>query len=324
MKKLIIAVVATAAALLATVAALLGAAQASRTGATPASSARASSTGATPASSARAARASSTGATPASSARAARASSTGATPASSPGAARASRTCTVTIVNGPASNCGPYSYSPQITASHGYTTYVGIDGWACGPASRSHPSGTNCGPTRLTATDPGHWHLTTTEPKGNTGVLMYPSVSQLYDNPRIKSMTLIRSGFTEAMPHTPGTVAWAAYDMFLNGTGHANEVMIHTEVVNGCPKCSDFVGHATFAKRGWTLRNYGGGEWVWTPDKYMATGTVHILAMLKWMIGHGHLRPTATLGIVGFGWEICSTGGVPENFSVSNFWLHTK
>jgi hypothetical protein len=244
-------------------------------------------------------------------------------PASAPPAsAPAGASCITDWASGPRSNCGPYSF-PPVTASNGYTTYVGIDGWACGTVTAGDHSGPDCGPTRLAAANPGHWTVTTTQPAGHTGVLMYPSASQLYSDPVIARMSEIRSSYAESMPHTPGTIAWAAYDMFLNHTGPAGEVMIHTEVVHGCPACSAFVGRARFAGMGWTLRRYG-EEWIWTPDKYRTSGTVDILAMLKWMIARRHLARTATLGSVGYGWEVCSTGGVAERFTVSQFMLRTR
>jgi hypothetical protein len=240
-------------------------------------------------------------------------------------AAQASTNCTVTVVNGSGSNCGPYAY-PQITASNGFTTYVGIDGWACGPASRSHPSGTSCGPTRLTASNPGHWDVTTKQPKGNTAVLMYPSAYQLYNNPSVLRMKLIRSRFTESMPHNSQTVGWAAYDIFLNKSGPSNEVMIQLDYVNRCASCSKLLAHATFGGQRFTLYEFGGpgGELIWGLDHTERTGTVYIRAMLGWLERHRYISRSSTLGIVGFGWEICSTGGVPEDFSVSKFWLHTR
>lgn len=241
-------------------------------------------------------------------------------------AAQASTTCTVTVVNGPNSNCGPYSYSPQITASNGYTTYVGIDGWACGPASPSHPSGNSCGPTRLTATSPGSWNLTTTEPKGNTAVLMYPSASQLYNNPALSAMKEVSSGFTESMPHDSGTIAHAAYDIWLNHSGPSNEVMIDLDNVNWGTGGSKFLGRAWFGNQMFTAWEYGGpgGELIWRIGTSERTGTVHILLMLRWLQKHGYISRASTLGIVGFGWEICTTGGVAKRFSVSKFTLHTS
>src|SRR5215472_4776847 len=242
------------------------------------------------------------------------------------GAAQASTVCTITVGNGSGSNCGPYGYRPEITACNGYTTYVGIDGWACGPASTSHPSGTDCGPTRLTATSPGHWSLTTTEPKGNTAVLMYPSAYQLYSNPSLSRMKLVRSGFTESMPHDSGTIAHAAYDIWLNKSGPSNEVMIDLDNVNWSAAGSKFLGRAWFGHQRFTAYEYGGpgGELIWRLDPSERTGTVHILLMLRWLQKHGYISQASTLGIVGFGWEICTTGGAAKQFSVSKFWLHTK
>jgi hypothetical protein len=54
------------------------------------------------------------------------------------------------------------------------------------------------------------------------------------------------------------------------------------------------------------------------------SGTVDILAMLNWLVSHGYLPTDSTLGLVGYGWEICSTGGQNETFQVSNFSLTAK
>ena len=50
------------------------------------------------------------------------------------------------------------------------------------------------------------------------------------------------------------------------------------------------------------------------------SGTVDILAVLKWVQSHGYAS-NITIGQIDAGWEICSTGGSPETFTVSRYSL---
>lgn len=244
--------------------------------------------------------------------------------------ARTSSTCTI---SGDSSNnwepeCGPYNYAP-ITPNWD-DTVVGLNGWNCG-----NPPG--CGPLSATVTDPGHWTLSADEPAGNTAVMMYPSTYQNFWNASgggeqnfpISTTTTFRSTFSETMPTTPGTIAWANYDMFIDnsGTSH-NEMMVQTQNVGGCITCSSVAGRATFFGQKWVLRVYG-GEMIWdiadaSGGDNESSGTVHLLSMLRWLQSHGFVGPNSTFNAIGFGWEVCSTGGVPENFSVNNFSLTLK
>src|SRR5215472_7259993 len=71
-------------------------------------------------------------------------------------------------------SCGPYTYA-QITNSNGYNTYVGNQLWGCGTPG-------SCGPETLTAYNPGLWSTTSTQAAGNTAVLTYPDVQQLFND----------------------------------------------------------------------------------------------------------------------------------------------
>ena len=51
------------------------------------------------------------------------------------------------------------------------------------------------------------------------------------------------------------------------------------------------------------------------------SGTVDLLSLLKWMQANGFASPSATLAEVDAVWEICSTGGSPETFTVSSYSL---
>jgi len=218
--------------------------------------------------------------------------------------------------------CGPYSY-PADTASSGYNTYVGQN--VFNPISGWHQT--------LHATDPGHWQVTANMPAGNTAVVSYPSTGQGGSGDgtaqRISSYTKITSTFAESMHPNPGTDAEAAYDIW---TATGVEVMIQHDFSALRPRCSAAAGDPVLATVGfaepgtgtvqdWQFCQYGKERiWVFAGGSEQS-GSVDILAMLTWLMNHGYLPPDSALGLVGYGFEICSTGGKGENFSVSHFSL---
>jgi hypothetical protein len=238
--------------------------------------------------------------------------------------AAASNPCVVTAKSGPNSNCGPYDTS-KITLSNGYNTYVANNGWACGP------DGSDCGPQKLTAYNPSQWSVRSNQAAGNTAVLTYPDVMQLVQrkdgNARaLRTFSSIRSYFAERMPHNSGTDAEAGYDLWLANTRGSNEVMIWVDNVNRGTGGARRLTHHTFVGVRYALLQYGGpgGELIWSRHRNAHKGTVHILAMLRWLVHHRYESTTTALGQVDFGWEICSTGGNAESFKVSGYTLKTK
>jgi hypothetical protein len=82
-----------------------------------------------------------------------------------------------------------------------------------------------------------------------------------------------------------------------------------------------FAEPGTGTSQPWDFCEYG-KERIWQlHGANEQSGSVDILAMLTWERNHGYLPANATLGLVGFGFEICSTGGVPEDFQVTDFSL---
>jgi hypothetical protein len=134
------------------------------------------------------------------------------------------------------------------------------------------------------------------------------------------------------MPHNSGTIAQAASDTWLSNDGsYPNEIMVWVDNVNrdsggadqkcglsGQPACPSFNGQA------WTLYEYGTGELIWSlgaPGTFaqQSSGTVDLLALLHWLQGNGFAASGAVMGLIQFGWELCSTGGVPKTFAVNRF-----
>jgi hypothetical protein len=241
-----------------------------------------------------------------------------------PGPASASGPCVVTALNGSNSNCGPYS-SSKITLSNGYNTYVANNGWACGP------DGKGCGSQRLTAHSPSKWSVVSKQAAHNTAVLTYPDVMQLVTLTSgaarpLKSFSDIRSSYAESMPHNARTIAQAAYDVWLDHTTGSNEVMIWVDNVNRGTGGARVLTHHTFFHVRYALLQYGGrrGELIWSRSRNAGHGTVHILTMLKWLVSHRYESASTSVGQIDFGWEICSTGGAPETFTVKDYSLTTK
>jgi hypothetical protein len=86
----------------------------------------------------------------------------------------------------------------------------------------------------------------------------------------------------------------------------------------------------TIAGQEWTPHRYpNSSEFIWMLDgsggagtcAQQASGTIDLLALLKWMQANGYAAPGATISLVDGVWEICSTGGQPETFTVSKYSL---
>ncbi len=224
--------------------------------------------------------------------------------------------------------CGPYGY-PGITNSNGYNTYVTDDCWA-------NPQ---C-PYTLQANDPGHWQVVAREDAGNTGVRSYPDAQQLMTNwtgagwgpcgsctdTPISGLSQLTSSYTEVTPRG-GTIAQFAWDIWTNNnTGHPGEIMVWVDNSGRGAGGATQVGTATIAGQAWTIYEYGSGELIWSlgaPGTFdqQGSGTVDLLAILQESIRQGFTSPQAMIGQVNAGWEICSTGGIDETFSVSRYTL---
>lgn len=230
----------------------------------------------------------------------------------------ASRPCVTSDLHG---NCGPYS-AWGITLSDGYNTYVGNNGWACGSPG-------SCGPQTLTAHSPGSWSVASRQKAGNTAVLTYPNVQQVFTNvknvdPRISSFKYIRSWFAESMPAVRGLDAEAGYDIWLSGTSGADEIMIWVDNVGRGTGGARQIGKATIRGQVFRVLEYGHGEIIFSLNHNEHSGEVHIQATLRWLQNHGHVSSRARIGQIDFGWEICSTGGQLRTFTVSHYTLRTR
>ncbi len=230
--------------------------------------------------------------------------------------------CTITAQQG---GCGPYQY-PRIEGVGSQPT-VGNNIWNPIPGARQ----------ALYANSPGAWYVTSNIPAGNTAVVSYPSLSADFHvqnssgswvTQPLTNFASMVSSFSENMNVTSSTNAWAAYDIWM---GNGAEVMIqHDFSPHANPECPH-VATATFGGsygvpvQAWGLCHFG-TELIWQlpANASEQSGSVDILAMLTWLEKHGYIPRNDTLGALGYGWEICSTGGVNENFQVSKFSITTR
>ena len=166
-----------------------------------------------------------------------------------------------------AGSCGPYKYA-QITGSSGFNTYVKQDVW--NPVSGASQA--------LTATDPGNWSVQANMPAGNTAVVSYPDVQQLYSNTALSSLSSLTSSFSEAMNPNPATKAEAAYDIWLNNW--ANEVMIWVDNQRQSFGSDTNLGSVTIAGQQFTVYHNGGpgAQLIVSLNGNEKSGTVDILA----------------------------------------------
>lgn len=262
-----------------------------------------------------------------------------------PASASASTSTSCTQSNYGAS-CGPYA-DPSITFSNGFDTYVEDNCWG-------EPKCTYT----INSRNPGDWSVTDPgdEPAGSTAVATYPDVQQLTDNfnpsthtwgtgsdsTPLSGVNALRSYFTESMPHNSGTIAEFGYDIWTN---YPSDVMIWTDNVNRGTGGATKIGAMSAFGQNFTVYVYGtvasGSEIIFSLDgnngqstsgfAQESSGTVHILALLSWlqryMSAHGYSSYASDLGQVGqidAGWEICSSGGTSETFSMSSYALRAR
>jgi hypothetical protein len=264
-------------------------------------------------------------------------------PASASASTSTSTSCTQSNYG---ASCGPYA-DHSITFSNGFDTYVEDNCWG-------EPKCTY----RLNSRGPGDWSVTDpgNEAAGSTAVATYPDVQQLTNNfnptthtwgsgthtTPLSAVKTLNSSFKESMPHNSGTIAEFGYDIW---TGYPSDVMIWTDNVNRGTGGSTKIGTMSYAGQHFTVYVYGtvasGSEIIFSLDgnngkatsgfAHETSGTAHILAVLTWlqkyMRAHGHSTYATELGQVGqidAGWEICSSGGASETFSMSSYALRAE
>jgi hypothetical protein len=244
------------------------------------------------------------------------------------------------VTSAPSGTCpsGARDYlDPRITMSNGFNSYTANNCWA-------DPS---CGQV-LTSRGMGSWGVRAVQPAGNGSVRTGPEAQQQADNwcaarrtwdnrlpdgcpgpdgnTPLAALRSLSSSYAEAMPHARGTIAEAAYDLWTN---YSSDIMVWLDTSHRCNPGAfggTFLGTARISGMRFAVHRYGGPGaeiiFVLVNSRGICAersrGTVDLLGVLRWVQDRG-LASGVTLSIIDFTFEICSTGGVPENFSVSRY-----
>jgi hypothetical protein len=189
------------------------------------------------------------------------------------------------------------------------------------------------GPQRICADSYHHWASVSTQAKGNTAVETYPNSQHNFgtaagaksDIP-FSRFWMINSQFDITMPKGAGISAEAAYDVWLGkGWNTTYEIMIWVNTVNRSMAGSKYLGSAKIYGQAFGVYEYPGSppEFVFRLDHNELRGWAHIQASVQWLVTRHLVNPAAGLTAVPFGFEICSTDGVPKTFTVNNLTLNT-
>ena len=172
------------------------------------------------------------------------------------------------------------------------------------------------GPQTICGNSGADWQVTSTQSGADPGsVKTYPSVQKNYPNEAVGQFTKMTSSYAESMPS--GGDFEAAYDIWLNGL--SKEVMFwvdnHGQTPAGTKQATVTLGGLTwdlYATRGY---------WAFVLDHNAPSGTVDLLAGLRYLQSTGALSASDQLWQVNFGWEICSTLNQPEVFRMTSYSL---
>jgi hypothetical protein len=229
--------------------------------------------------------------------------------------AGASTTCTTSAQNGA---CGPYVLGDA--SANNANALVIQDVW--NPSADWKQT--------LSVSSAHAWTATANMATGNTAVVSYPDTQQTMTtaadtSPEASTYASLSSDFTVNMPSTAGTDAEAAYDIWLGDAANGNyhwELMIWEDNHGQTPGGS-YLGETTI--EGTQYKIYSGAD---NPadDRYLAlvrvgnavTGEAHLVNTLAYLTSAGYYPKDIGYSQIDFGFEICSTGGVSENFQVTS------
>lgn len=162
-------------------------------------------------------------------------------------------------------------------------------------------------------------------PTRNCAVEAYDSAQYNYENkPGTKTIADIkhmRSYFRETMPTgnlaTNGFDAEAAYDIWLNNYGL--EVMIWVDNQGQTP-AGQGLGTVKIDGQQFVVFN-GGSTYSFVLGQNETSGQIDIAAILNWLVSNHYVDASSYLTQFNFGFEICSTAGKDETFTVNKLTL---
>ncbi len=159
---------------------------------------------------------------------------------------------------------------------------------------------------------------------GDGAVKTYPNVHRDYASEPIGAFDSMTSTFAETSPHVG--IYNFAYDIWVNGIAKpgCTEIMIWNENFRQVPG-GDYVESVAFDGRTFkTYRAPRSGYIAFVATTNFTSGTLNLLAIMKWTIGKGWLSSKVTLNQVCYGVETVSTDDADAIFQVTAFSIDTK
>jgi hypothetical protein len=180
----------------------------------------------------------------------------------------------------------------------------------------------------LEACSHSSWNVTATADDNahNGEVKTYPNVhkdfegSGAYGEPAWSSFKAMRSTFAA---QGPGVGIYnIAYDIWMNGVPGNREIMIWTENHGQRPAGDIVASGVSFSGITWDVWATGdNGYLAFTPKSTLPSGSLDLKAMIDYLVAHGRVPASSTLGQVCFGVEVVSTDGKPATFHFTDFSL---
>ncbi len=229
-------------------------------------------------------------------------------------------TCTTSVFTGTCPSSGAYAKSSNFTESNGYNTYVHNDvsgGYGVSPVTQT-----------LTATSGSSWYVSA-DFGTSTHQMSYPETEQDYAGEAVSSFTNIVGTFNETTPHNSSTGEEVGFFLYLNSFG--NTVEIQHDVVNES-QCNgttpvktgiQFGGSYGVPTNSWDLC-YNGSFYYWQWPKGSSntygesSGSVEIIAMLKYLETNGYLPSSSTITVIYYGFGIYTTTSTQETFTLNS------
>ncbi len=210
-----------------------------------------------------------------------------------------------------------HSWSPNGAKFYGKYD-VRNNGWNC-----------PCGPQEIWADSGTHWGVRSDQAKGNTAVLSYPD-DQVLEYKSISRLRTLVGRYNLSQP-AKGDFE-AAYDIWIQDNGQPQGWNNDTEVMvwvdnHGQRPAGNMAAHGSIYGKRFALWATGGKDQSNVTYSLVFAnshkGVTHLAAIFGWLKKHGWISRNAADLDVEFGWEICSTNGVYENFDMKSYVLKT-
>jgi hypothetical protein len=180
----------------------------------------------------------------------------------------------------------------------------------------------------LTASSVGHWTIKADMEAGNRSVISYPSIVQSTNDEPIADYSKIYGEFNAALPAKPGATDdyEAAFDIWLNGncctTPAGQEIMVWTNTHNQTPAGSN-TGvtwkDPTFGVVYDIWANTNNSTVTFVAQTNKAASDVNLLGVLQTVVANYSFNGDNELYQADYGYEICSTSGVSETFTLDGY-----